>query len=369
LGFSDAFTDPSSSSSSQLQQTAYLFNTLMRRLGYTFYLASATGSGRSSPAGIDYHLIRILGEGYKENCLGVHVIEPCISEPTVRREPVAWMKYTVAKFFHASMWGYEAGDWTALRASSTNHNINHSRARNSNSRRNAETTPLLKFGGAGQYGAITSLGLREPTTFSYALCDSPIGLLSLICSALKKASPEHKFNENQIIDLTQLAWLPGPEAGMRFWSSAVRELSLPQTRNQRRDVSGSGGRGKSGKVRMAITTFNSDGADEENEYVCPAWISLSHELVFAQRVPGRAGLPIWERTEVLIDGIRGLAGVIDELDERIRVRALHEVVVALEEPSGEHEGIGEGEVVIEEEGHGMQMDVESPDTIVAVDMS
>lgn len=141
---------------------------------------------------------------------------------------------------------------------------------------------------------------------------------------------------------------------MRFWSSAVRELSL--SRNENRNVDGAG----QGKTRMAITTFNSDGADEENEYVCPAWISSSRELVFAQRVQGKAGLAIWERTDVLVAGIRGLARVIDALDERIKIRALEEVVVASAAEGGET-------VVMEDAGHEMQMDVESPDTIVASD--
>ncbi|KUJ17726.1 alpha/beta-hydrolase [Mollisia scopiformis] len=345
LGFSDAFTKPSTS---QLEQTAYLFNTLMLRLGYEHYLCSSTGSGRQSPAGIDYHLARTLGEKHKENCLAIHVVEPCISAPTATKDPLSWMKFNLAKFFHANIWGYEAADWTALRSSSL-------RVRNN---RKGERRPLLSTSSGGPaYGAITTLGLREPTTFSYALCDSPVGMLSLICSALQKANPEHKLTDTQIVDITQLAWLPGPEAGMRFWSAAAAAQQVPLLET---------GVGQK-KARIAVTAFNADGLDEESGYVCPAWISSSHELVFAQRVPGKARLTIWERSEVLVAGIRRLARAMDALDARFRVRPLDEVVVApddgviVEEREIEEED--------EEEGHGMQMDVESPDTIVAVDMS
>lgn len=99
LGFSDAFQ----CSDFLLQKTAGLCDALMQRLGYTAYLASATGAGRESPAGIDYHLLRILGEEYPQSCLGVHLIEPCVGAPTLRKQPVGWMKFAVAKFFRKSV--------------------------------------------------------------------------------------------------------------------------------------------------------------------------------------------------------------------------------------------------------------------------
>lgn len=267
LGFSDAFT-ASSSSVSQLQQTATLFNTLMQRLGHGYYLASATGSGTDSPAGIDYHLLRILGEEFKESCLGVHVVDPCVEKPGIKSGVVGWMKFNVARFFKMRVWGYEEGDWTALTASKNaiTNSLSRDSTRNQTTR-NAETTPLLRKAGMG-YGALTTLGLREPTTLSYALCDSPVGLLSLICSALRKTSPQHTFNQTQIIDLMQLAWLPGPEAGLRFWGDAVGELSLLGNRQMgRRSERRTGSRSGVGKVKMAVTCFNADGGDGERGYV------------------------------------------------------------------------------------------------------
>ncbi|KAE8446173.1 hypothetical protein EG329_012398 [Mollisiaceae sp. DMI_Dod_QoI] len=370
LGFSDAFTDPSchTSNSTILDETAYLFNTLMLRLGYNHYLCSTTGSGRESPAGVDYHLARILGSTYPENCLAVHVVEPCISPPRMGKEILAWMKYNVAKFFHANIWGYASEDWTALRVSTS-----ASRTSRRNETRHEERRSLIQAGsraGCGNgYGAISVLGLREPTTLSYALCDSPVGLLSLICSALQRANPEHKLSEEQIIDITQLAWLPGPEAGMRFWATAVKDFPCLSNLNSTSDDNRNANelRKRRRKSRIAITVFNADGSDSSLGYICPAWASNSHDLVFAQRVPGNAGLTIWERSDVLLAGIRGLAGAMDALDPafRIHVRTLEGVVV----PRDERQVPVVEESREEEEGHGMQLDVESPDTIVAADIS
>jgi hypothetical protein len=71
--------------------------------------------------------------------------------------------------------------------------------------------------------------------------------------------------------------------------------------------------------------------------------------------------------------VRGLAREVERLDPRLKVRELDAVVVhggetILEEAEGEGEVQGGSEHVQEQE-HGMQLDVESPDTVVAVDMS
>ncbi|KAF8853784.1 alpha/beta-hydrolase [Acephala macrosclerotiorum] len=328
LGFSDAFI---STSSLVLEQTAQLFNELMLRLGYRQYLCSSTGSGRESPAGINYHLARLMGERNAENCLGIHVVEPCVEAPRVGKETLSWVKFNVAKFFHANIWGYKAEDWEALKASEAT-------ARNSRASESGDRRPLLRGSrrSAG-YGAATHLGLREPNTMSYALTDSPVGILSLILSSLHKKSPEHKLTETQVIDITQLAWLPGPEAGMRFLSSAVQGLESNHESEDRRRS----------KSRTAVTVFN----DSETGYTPPAWLSTTHEIIFTQRVPGKAGLTIWERSDVLLSGIRGLARSLDAMS--LLPRPLEQVVVTVA-------GVDEEED--EEEGDGLQLDVESPDT-------
>ena len=341
LGFSDAFQ----CENGLLEKTAEVFDTLMRRLGYEFYIATATGSGRESPSEIDYHLARIIGEKFPGSCLGVHLVEPCVERPRFGRETWGWAKFALAKFFHVSLFGYQEGDWVALRES-----VKVAKQTENGRRINDEERPLLKVGTAGGYGAVGMVGLREPNTFAYALCDSPVGLLSLVCSAMRRKSPQHSLTRPEIIDVTQLAWLPGPEGAARFWAAAVREVEVLEKQKRTRR-------------RVAVTVFGSDGVDRD--YICPAWANAKHDVVFAQRATGKSGLSPWERTDVLIAGIRGLAREIDLLDSRLRVRPLDPVIIAEEAISEE----AEEDAPVEGGGHGMQLDVESPDTVVAVDMS
>lgn len=333
LGFSDAFTSVGDGEHSLLLQTAELFNTLMLRLGYKSYIASATGGGRESPAGIDYHLARLIGEAWGENCLGVHLINPLADRPRLRKEPLGWIKLSVASFFHASIFGYEAEDFAALRESKK-----ASRAKrfllSSDTKRLSFSKKLDSCGAAGM------VGLREPNTLAYALCDSPVGLLSWVCSVLRRSSPSHALTQTEIIDLAQLAWLPGPEAGMRFWASTVSEAEESK-------------RKKGKPARVSITVFGTDGVDD---YVCPAWVGAKHEVVFAQRLSGNVGLLAWEKTGIVVEGIRGLFQEVAKREPRLNDQVLEEAVV-----EQLNDTITEGD-----EQTSMQLDVESPDTIVAV---
>jgi len=343
LGFSDAFQ----ASDGLLEKTAGVFDALMKRVGYEYYLASTTGSGRDSPAGIDYWLGKIIGEKYKDSCLGVHLVEPCVERPRIGREPWGWAKFVLARFFHANLFGYGQEDWVAVREARRIKKEGETRRRLGTD--DEEGGPLLGAGtgSASAYGAVGMVGLREPNTFAYALCDSPVGLLSLVCSALRRKSPQHKLSNTEIIDVTQLAWLPGPEAAARFWASAVKEVGQLE-------------KGKTSKSRVAVTVFGSDG---DAEYVCPAWANGKHDVVVAQRATGKGGLVAWERADILVQGIQELAREIELLDSRLKEKVLEQVVVDGPEP------IAEATEAQEVERLGLQLDVESPDTVVAVDMS
>lgn len=334
LGFSDAFSAPEAEGS-VLEYTASLFNALMKRLGYEYYIASATGSGRESAAGVDYHLPRLIGEKFPNNCLGVNLLEPEVEAPVIKKEPMSWVKFNVAKFFHAAVFGYEKDDWKALalRQKKTQ--------KPTTSNQPNEESPLLSRRDKS-LGAVGVLGLREPATLSYALCDSPVGLLAVFCSGLRKNSPNHSLSPTEIIDVTSLAWLPGIEAGARFWTAAVREIQ-----------------GMSKKVgsraRVAITVFRVDGLDPDR-YTCPAWATQKHHVLFTQRVTGLPGLVPWERVDVVLAGVRGLAKEIEDIDPRLRSRRLEDVVV-----SGSDYNPDDDE---DDESHEIQLDVESPDTVV-----
>ncbi|PQE08269.1 epoxide hydrolase protein [Rutstroemia sp. NJR-2017a BVV2] len=312
-----------------MRETAGIFDRLMKRLGYTDYVASMMGSGKEKGGEVDYYLGREIGGLSGGGCRGMHLIEPRWGVPTVDGGVWEWVRWKAALFFHAKVWGYEEGDWKNL---------------NKQGGKGQGKMSLLKRKGSKKklrYGAMAAVSLREPDTLAYALCDSPVGLLSFVATALKKKSPRHQLSKEKMIDLCQLWWLPGPEAALRYYANALQESDQLQ-----------GEKGKQDRGRVAITVF--DGEGEPAGYSPPAWGMKKHEVVFVQRATGKPGLLAWERPAVIFDGIRGLTKEVLKVDERIKVRKLDEVVVGSENRvDGAHED------------YGMQLDVESPDTIVA----
>ncbi|KAM3068942.1 hypothetical protein ACMFMG_004118 [Clarireedia jacksonii] len=309
-----------------MRETAGIFDRLMKRLGYTDYVASMMGSGKEKAGEVDYYLGREIGGLKDGGCRGMHLIEPRWGVPTVDGGIWEWVRWKVALFFHAKAWGYEEGDWKNL---------------NGQGGKGQGKMSLLKRKGSKKklrYGAMAAVGLREPDILAYALCDSPVGLLSFVATALKKKSPRHQLSKEKMIDLCQLCWLPGPEAALRYYANALQESEQLQ-----------GEKGRLDKGRVAITVFDSEG--ELAGYSPPAWGMKRHEVVFVQRATGKPGLLAWERPAVIFDGIRGLTKEVLKVDERIKVRKLDGVVAG---PENREEG-----------DHGMQLDVESPDTIVA----
>lgn len=326
-GFSDEIPG---SKSDVIKETANLFGQLMKRVGYENYIASMMGSGRERGGEVDYYLGREIGD--LEGCRGVHLIEPRWGIPTVKEGVWDWIRWKVALFFHAGVWGYEKRDWKNLSLQV---------------RRGEHKVPgrVSLLGGKKKmrYGAVASIGLKEPDILAYALCDSPVGLLSFVATSLRKKSPKHHLSKEKIIDFCQLCWLPGPEAALRYYANAIRESEQLE-----------GDMVNTKRKRVAITVF--DGEEGSVGYSPPAWGMGRYEVVFVQRASGKPGLLEWERSDVIFEGIRGLAKEVLRLDDKIQLRRLERVFV---------DGELEHDEYRDDNDHGMQLDVESPDTIVA----
>jgi hypothetical protein len=304
-----------------------MLDTLMARLGYTHYLASNTGPGVSSPAEIDFRVLDRLATAFPSSCLGVHLIAPPLAAPRVLGDPWLWAKWCVASFLQAGVLGYADDDFPALESAGY--------------RLPYQPIAPRKIIGPRELG-LNALGLREPNTAAYALCDSPTGLLAFVIRGLRSVGPALNFGPEQLITLTNLAWLPGPENAMRFWAHCATHHddgtapALP------------------GRPRVAITAFlggkggapsgdaepvgGEHGADfpqtqlpnppTMDTYACPAWGNSRYTVVHAQRLRGRAGLLAWERPEAIRAGIRALAREVLAADSRLAARVGEEPATA-----------------------------------------
>ncbi|KAI0810611.1 alpha/beta-hydrolase [Xylaria sp. FL0064] len=304
LGFSDALP----ANAPVISSTAGILDSLMKRLGYSRYIASNTGPGVSSPAQIDYKLADWLSTQYPDSCLGTHLISPPLTQPRLKETPLAWAKWSIARFFEASIFGYCSDDFSIFRQGRV---------------------------GAPKKSTIAARlqpskpGLTEPNTLSYALCDSPTGLLVFVMKGLCLLAPQKEFTPTEIINFTQLAWLPGPESAMRFWGHCERHPELTGKKSSRKsdvaltvflgDAKREGPRTSNGENGTASTDLF-DGA--KLPYSCPTWAKTRYNVLNTNRVGGNPSLLAWERPEIIAAGVRGLAAALIKLDKWLQLSTM-----------------------------------------------
>ncbi|KFY46757.1 hypothetical protein V494_00337, partial [Pseudogymnoascus sp. VKM F-4513 (FW-928)] len=320
LGFSDPFN--TSPNDPLLASTAYIFNRLMSILGYEQYLATGTGSAAASPANIDYHLPRLIGERYRSNCLGIHIIDPAVLSPSPTGAPLSYLKYSFAKFFHASIFGYTAADWAAsgrrpseqagiappspaeLEATTVTEPSDNDPPKRPGIDRQATGPSLFKrpvFSTTDEATRLSNGHLSGDLTLTlaYALCDSPTGMLSLALLGLERICPDHTLTKAEITTILQLAWLPGPEAALRLWSGADAEVRKEAA--ERTAPSGGG-------CPISITAY--EGAlGDSGSFRSPVWAESRHRVVHIQRREGQPGLP-WDNAEDIMSGVRELSKAV-----------------------------------------------------------
>ncbi|KAK8110382.1 epoxide hydrolase [Apiospora kogelbergensis] len=310
LGFSDALPN----NTPVISTTGEILNSLMHRLEYPHYLVTNAGSGAASPAQIDWKLASYLATQHPDACVGAHFISPPLAQPRLQETPIAWAKWSIAKLFSAPIFAYHKDDFSALKRNEVAKG-----AADKNS-----STPV-------QIGLNHQLAMQEPNTLAYALCDSPTGLLVFVLKYLKLLAPHKEFTPTEVVNFTQLAWLPGPEAAMRFWAHSLHH---PEISTQKKAVA------KKWRPRVAITVFLGDEVaaaeaagesyqedapaqirpqhETKEDYACPAWAKTKYKVLHTHRASGKAGLLAWERPELIASGVRSLAQEVLKLDSRLK---------------------------------------------------
>lgn len=289
------FSDPLPNTAPPISTTAGMLDGLMKRLGYPRYLATNAGSASMSPSLIDWRLIKYISQNYLESCLGAHFILPPFVYPKFGASAAEWTKWKLAKLFSSAILGYSKEDFSTLKKETK-----------SKSEEGKDASPL------GQL----NFGDYEPNTPSYALCDSPTGLLLYVLKVLRTLGPKRELKPDDIITLTQLIWLPGPEAALRFWSNCASQIEPAEGMKPKR------------KSKVAITVFL--GEDEQSEqkkalprptkspYSCPSWARPEFIVVHTSRVTGSPGFISWDRPDAIIDGVRSLAKEVLSVDNRMQ---------------------------------------------------
>lgn len=295
LGFSDAIN----SSKHMIPLVAEMFDKLMKRLGYDHYLVTTAAPSPNAFTDIDSRLIKYIAVSFPDSCLGAHMISPPFSQPKLRFAPLAWLKWKMASTLQRPCLGYSQHDIAIIRRHKARRRLQH------------KQIPLLP--------GINTEGDKafEPNTLSYALCDSPVGLLLFFVMVLRLLESKHEFSNQEMIHMTELTWLPGPEGTIRMWancSSMTEQVPKP-----------------SHKPRIGVTTFAKAAAQEDQDrsqgisptassdaHTCLAWGYATYDVLSSQVVPGPPGLLAWERPGVIAAGVRKLAKAVIAIDGRLQ---------------------------------------------------
>ncbi|CCE27773.1 related to epoxide hydrolase [Claviceps purpurea 20.1] len=311
------FSDPINSNEPILPLIAQMFDALMKRLGYDYYLASTATPSPNSVTDIDFRLTNHIASSHPDSCLGVHLLSPPFRAPTWQNDPLEWLKWKTAAVLQTPCLGYTHQDVIAFQQQQQQQQI-----RQLPGPSQPPLCPGLNMGVNGGF---------EPNSLAYALCDSPASLLLFILVILRNLGPEHEFSNRDVIKMVSLTWLPGPEETMRLWANCCSSSD---------DLSSS-----SLKPKVGVTIFS--GANSETRgnsrqrdslplpvsspgvHTCLAWGRSRFNIVSSQTVAGSPGLLAWDRPEVIVKGVRELAKAIIASDDRLQ--AAKEPGVAMQE--------------------------------------
>ncbi|KAI9802371.1 MAG: hypothetical protein M1833_001877 [Piccolia ochrophora] len=277
------FSDASESEEMSLEHIAALFDKLMARLGYAKYVAHGSGQW-------GFSLIRLLATHHPHSCIATHTTTPLppLDPPSLTARPLAYLKYRLARLTRARYpllrFGYHPSEFLAP-------------PRSARARRTHQPFGILP---------------PAPHTLAFALCDSPAGLLAFILAALHSQTATQgeppAVPPTETLDLTMLAWLPGPEAALRMLFppslpvDAGTDISKSRTPNAalKRDWS---------NVPLGVSVFPA--LTEESPSTPVAWTGLTQRLAWVRRHEGRrAGWPVWERPADVVEDLRAFVSEV-----------------------------------------------------------
>lgn len=337
------FSDASPVEGFGLRGTAGAFDEVMSRLGYAKrgYVVHGAGWG--------FKICRALALYYPQHCLAVHTTNPSLPQPTMRRDPMVYLKYQIASFTHAKFsylnFGYVPADFAPA----------------PQTLKNTQSNELGASGGGfdASDAALASQYSQRSQTVSYSLCDSPIGLLACMLDALhsrsagstfslsqspflplselsqqasqqasRKASqqpatvdnevelqiqpappaqivlsPWHSETNGQdytwapteILSWTMMQWLPGPEAGLRWLKQASHDSSHANPAFWETYST----------VPLGISQFRPTRGSTESPLM---WAETVQNLAWAKRHPRSARWPAWEAPDLLVLDLRECFG-------------------------------------------------------------
>lgn len=151
---------------------------------------------------------------------------------------------------------------------------------------------------------------ERPQTISFALCDSPSGLLAYVVDAIQPPPPPsgtqstpstpgtpsladlNPWTETALVNWAMMYWLPGPEVALRWLVNSTPMLPQLWTVHS--------------NVPLAISQFGEPSVPQPT----PMWIEAYHRIAMIRKRPGQSRFPAWERPMDIVMDLRELAMII-----------------------------------------------------------
>ncbi|KAJ1302727.1 hypothetical protein OPQ81_003041 [Rhizoctonia solani] len=245
--------------------SSYLFDRLMQKLGYKYYMAQGGDWGAA--------VCRSFALNHQETCLATHLNMSLVPPPTLFKNPIVTLK--IALGFAGLPGGYPADDVAGIKR--------------------AQDFQKNETG----YSKIQA---TRPQTLAVALNDSPVGLLAWIGEKLHIWTDNYPWTPEEWITWTMLYWINGPAGGLRYYKEHawIMQPHTPDMYEQHKRFLH-----EWSPTPLAFSSF-----PKELVRLPLEWNGVNQNLVYAKKHDKGGHFAAWEVPELLVDDIRNFAQLV-----------------------------------------------------------
>ncbi|OJD33519.1 epoxide hydrolase [Diplodia corticola] len=311
------FSDASDEEGFGVGETAEVFDALMKRLGYGRYVSFGAGWG--------FTVCRALALRHgPDSCVAIHAANPAsfFPPPSLRKSPLEWLRYRLARATGARVPGLSFGyvpadfdnDHDVFRPTTTNTTTGAGAGKTKVAdEETAAASDIVHLknerSGREEMGGETACGAAfRPQTLTYALCDSPVGLLANTLDVLRPCLTAGRragymsavWTPATLLNWTMMRWFPGPEAGFRWMQRARRDSEMGGFLWSERS-----------NVPLGISQFGAQRGVGARWDGVLRWARAWQNVCWAKKREGSDVIrPEWESPEELVQDLRESFGAV-----------------------------------------------------------
>ncbi|QRW22287.1 epoxide hydrolase [Rhizoctonia solani] len=253
--------------------TAYLFDKLMAKLGYKYYMAQGGDWGSL--------VCRAFAVYHQETCLAIHKNVNFDGVPTLLKNPIMTLRTILG--FAGLPGGYSKKTIEGLKSASG-----------------------FISGGSG-YMRIQG---TRPQTLAVAMTDSPAGLLAWIGEKLYVWTDSYPWTADEIITWTMLYWINGPAGGFRYYKENpfAGNPGSPEAMAEMNNLTSVWS-----PTPLGFSWFPKEIGSPPAE-----WSGINQKLVYTKEHTKGGHFAAWEVPELLLGDVRDFAEVVLPQEHRLR---------------------------------------------------